>query len=49
MPRRSILSAAERTSLLLPPDTEDELIRHCAFSETDLSDPKLFSANTSAY
>lgn len=28
MPRRSILSVAERTSLLLPPDTEDELIRH---------------------
>jgi hypothetical protein len=24
MPRRSILSAAERASLLLPPDTEDE-------------------------
>ena len=37
MPRRSILSAAERASLLLPPDTEDELIRHYAFGETDLS------------
>jgi TnpA family transposase len=37
MPRRSILSAAERASLLSPPDTEDELIRHYAFSETDLS------------
>ena len=36
MPRRSILSAAERASLLLPPDTEDELIRHYAFGETDL-------------
>ncbi len=37
MPRRSILSAAERASLLLPPDTEDDLIRHYAFGETDLS------------
>ena len=37
MPRRSIQSAAERASLLLPPDTEDELIRHYAFGETDLS------------
>ena len=37
MPRRSILSAAERASLLLPPNTEDELIRHYAFGETDLS------------
>lgn len=37
MPRRSILPAAERASLFLPPDTEDELIRHYAFSETDLS------------
>ncbi len=37
MPRRSILSAAERACLLLPPDTEDELIRHYAFGEADLS------------
>ena len=37
MPRRSILSAAERANLLLPPDTEDELIWHYAFGETDLS------------
>ena len=37
MPRRPILSAAERASLLLPPDTEDELIRHYDFSEADLS------------
>ncbi|SAF29690.1 Tn3-family transposase [Enterobacter hormaechei] len=29
MPRRSILSAAERESLLALPDTKDELIRHC--------------------
>jgi len=28
MPRRSILSAAERTRLLTLPDTEDEWIRH---------------------
>ena len=37
MPRRSILSAAERISLLALPDTEDELIRHYTFSEADLS------------
>ena len=37
MPRRSILSASERESLLALPDTEDELIRHYTFSEADLS------------
>lgn len=37
MLRRSILSAAERESLLALPDTKDELIRHYTFSETDLS------------
>jgi hypothetical protein len=37
MPRRSILSAAERDCLLALPDTKDELIRHYTFSETDLS------------
>ena len=37
MPRRSILSTAERTSLLALPDTEDELIRHYTFSKADLS------------
>ncbi len=37
MPRRSILSAAERESLLALPDSKDELIRHYSFSETDLS------------
>lgn len=37
MPRRSILSAAERESLLALPDTKDELIRHYTFSDTDLS------------
>ena len=37
MPRRSILSASERESLLALPDTEDELIRHYTFSEPDLS------------
>lgn len=31
MPRRSILSAAERTSLLALPDTEDDLIRHYTY------------------
>lgn len=37
MPRRSILSAAERESLLALPDTENELIRQYTFSESDLS------------
>ena len=37
MPRRSILSVAERENLLALPDTQDELIRHYTFSETDLS------------
>lgn len=37
MPRRSILSAAERESLLALPDTDDELIRHYTFSDADLS------------
>ena len=35
MPRRSILSAAERESLLALPDTKDDLIRHYTFSESD--------------
>ena len=37
MPRRSILSAAERDNLLVLPETQDELIRHYTFSEPDLS------------
>ena len=37
MPRRSILSTVERDNLLALPSTEDELIRHCTFSETDIS------------
>lgn len=37
MPRRSILSTAERASLLALPDTEDELIRHYSLGEIDLS------------
>ena len=37
MPRRSILSAAERDSLLTLPDAKDELIRHYTFNETDLA------------
>jgi TnpA family transposase len=37
MPRRSILSAAERNTLLAFPTTDDELIRHYTFSEHDLS------------
>ncbi|HFK1607517.1 DUF4158 domain-containing protein [Escherichia coli] len=34
MPRRSILSAAERESLLALPDTKDELIRGLTLSGT---------------
>ena len=37
MPRRSILSAAERDSLLALPDTKDDLIRHYSLSDSDLS------------
>lgn len=37
MPRRSILSASERTSLLALPDTAHDLIRHYTFSEADLA------------
>ncbi len=37
MPRSSILSAAERNSLLALPDTRDDLIRYYRFSETDLA------------
>jgi len=37
MPRRSILSAAERDNLLALPDAQDDLIRHYTFSEPDLA------------
>jgi len=37
MSRRSILSAAERESLLALPDNYDELIRYYTFSDRDLS------------
>src|SRR3954467_14476160 len=37
MPRRSLLSAAERERLLAPPDDPNELIRHYTLSEPDLS------------
>ena len=37
MPRRSLLTPAERTGLLAFPTTDDELIRHYTFSEPELS------------
>ena len=37
MPRRPILSAAERESLLALPDAKDDLIRYYTFSDTDLA------------
>ena len=37
MPRRSVLTPAERTSLLAFPTTNDELIRHYTFSAFDLA------------
>ena len=37
MPRRSILSAAERESLLVLPDSKDDLIRHYTLSDTATS------------
>ncbi|MDF8786421.1 hypothetical protein OU622_23340 [Escherichia coli] len=41
MPRRSILSAAERESLLALPDTKDELIRHYTFIDRNLNPKKI--------
>jgi hypothetical protein len=37
MPRRSILSATERNSLLALPESQDDLIQHYSFTESDLS------------
>ena len=37
MPRRSILSASERDSLLALPDTQNELIRRYTFNDNDLA------------
>lgn len=37
MPRRSILSATERDSLLALPQSQDDLIQHYSFTESDLS------------
>src|ERR1019366_7047331 len=37
MPRRAILSAAERESLLSPPNDPNELIRYYTLNESDLS------------
>lgn len=37
MPRRSILSTADRISLLTLPNTESEFIQHYTFSDVDLS------------
>lgn len=37
MPRRSILSATERASLLVLPESQDDLIRYYTFNESDLS------------
>jgi hypothetical protein len=37
MPRRSIISASERDSLLALPEGRDELIRHYTFGESDLA------------
>ena len=37
MPRRSMLTAADRENLLALPESDDELIRHYTFSETDRS------------
>ena len=35
MPRRSILSTAEQANLMALPEGEDDLIRHCPFTEFD--------------
>lgn len=39
MPRRSILSAAERDSLLALPDAKDELIQHYTFNLNSAVEP----------
>ena len=35
MPRRSLLSSAERDSLFVLPDTQDDLIRYYTLTESD--------------
>jgi hypothetical protein len=37
MPRRSILSASERESLLALPDTQEDLIRRYTLNESDMA------------
>lgn len=37
MPRRSILSATERDTLLALPESQDDLIRYYTFNDSDLS------------
>jgi hypothetical protein len=37
MPRRSILSATERATLLARSESQDDLIRHCIVNDSDLS------------
>ena len=37
MPRRSILSAAERASLFAMPEAQDDFIRHYSFGESELA------------
>lgn len=37
MPRRSVLSAADRAALVAPPDDDGDRIRVYAFSETDVA------------
>lgn len=37
MPRRSILSATEQTSLLALPDNQDDLIQHYTLNEADMA------------
>ncbi len=37
MPRRSVISASERDRLLVMPNTQDELIRHYIFNDSELS------------
>ena len=37
MPRRSLLTPADRTGLLAFPTTDDDRVRHYTFSEPDLS------------
>ena len=42
MPRRSVMTPAERAGLLAFPNTDDAFVRYYTFSESDLGPPVRF-------